>query len=107
MAERRAMDRASSEVDEAERAAPDLRAFTPRGSLHWLRDDRDARHQLVEASLVFVDISGFTAMSERLARLGRVGAEEVTDLLNQTFSRLLAVAYEDDGSLLAAVGETR
>lgn len=85
--------------------APDLRAFVPRGSLQWLLERPDLRHRRVEASLVFVDISGFTAMSERLARLGRVGAEEVTDLLNQTFSRLLAVAYEDDGSLLKFGGD--
>lgn len=59
-------------------ASADLRAFVPRGSLQWLRDEPHLRHRCVEASLVFVDISGFTAMSERLARLGRVGAEEVT-----------------------------
>ena len=77
-----------------QRAAPALRAFVPRGSLQWLAEHPELRHRQLDASLVFVDISGFTAMSERLARLGRVGAEEVTDLLNQTFSRLLAVAYE-------------
>jgi hypothetical protein len=36
-------------------------------------------------------------MSERLARHGRVGAEEVTDLLNRIFSDLLAVADADGG----------
>lgn len=85
--------------------APDLRSFVPRGSLRWLRDEPDVRHRRVDASLVFVDISGFTAMSERLARLGRLGAEEVTDLLNQTFGQLLDVAYENDGSLLKFGGD--
>ncbi len=83
----------------------DVRAFVPRGSLRWIQDEPDVRHRQVEGSLVFVDIAGFTAMSERLARLGPVGAEEVTDLLNQTFSRLLAVAYEDDGSLVKFGGD--
>ena len=83
----------------------DLRPFVPRGSLSWLAHEPERRHRRFEGSLVFVDISGFTAMSERLARLGRVGAEEVTDLLNQTFTRLLAVAYEDDGSLLKFGGD--
>ena len=86
-------------------ASGDLRPFVPRGSLNWLASEPDRRHRRFGGSLVFVDISGFTAMSERLARLGKVGAEEVTDLLNQTFSRLLAVAYEDDGSLLKFGGD--
>ena len=34
----------------------------------------------VDGTIVFVDISGFTKMSERLARNGKVGAEEVTDV---------------------------
>ncbi len=90
---------------DTEGASTDLRAFVPRGPLNWLSDEPERRHRRVDGSLVFVDISGFTAMSERLARLGRVGAEEVTDLLNQTFSRLLAVAYEDDASLMKFGGD--
>lgn len=86
-------------------AAVDLRPYAPRGCLQWLNDEPGVRYRAVDGSLVFVDISGFTAMSERLARAGPVGAEEVTDLLNHTFSRLLAVAYEDDGSLLKFGGD--
>ena len=43
--------------------------------------------------MVFADISGFTKMSERLARHGKVGAEEVTDAINTCFEQLLAIAY--------------
>ena len=49
--------------------------------------------------MAFVDISGFTAMAERLAPMGRMGAEEVTDVMNATFSRLLGIAYENGGGL--------
>ena len=56
-------------------------------------------------SMLFVDISGFTKMSERLARHGKVGAEEVTDVLGAIFARLLAVAYGEDGSLLKFGGD--
>lgn len=83
----------------------DLRPYAPRGVLEWMAHDPTARHRRRRASLVFVDISGFTAMSERLARLGRVGAEEVTDLLNLTFGHMLAVSYEQGGSLLKFGGD--
>ncbi len=46
----------------------------------------------VTGSLAFVDISGFTALTERLARKGKVGAEEMSDVLNATFAALLADA---------------
>jgi class 3 adenylate cyclase/tetratricopeptide (TPR) repeat protein len=54
---------------------------------------------------VFVDISGFTKMSERLARHGKVGAEEVTDVLGAVFARLLAVAYANGGGLIKFGGD--
>src|SRR5262245_14569163 len=59
----------------------------------------------LEGSMLFVDISGFTKMSERLARHGKVGAEELTDVLGAIFTRLLAVAYGEDGSLLKFGGD--
>ena len=37
--------------------------------------------------MVFVDISGFTKMSERLARQGRVGAEELTEVIGDHLRR--------------------
>ena len=54
---------------------------------------------------MFVDISGFTKMSERLARQGKAGAEEVTDVLGPVFARLLAVAYGNGGGLIKFGGD--
>lgn len=45
-------------------------------------------------------------MSERLAKKGKVGAEEVTEVINNTFTDLLAVAYQVDGSLLKFGGDS-
>ena len=59
----------------------------------------------LDASLCFVDISGFTALSERLARRGRVGTEQLTEVLNHVFSRMLALAAEQGGSLLKFGGD--
>src|SRR5262245_66336904 len=64
-----------------------------------------ATFRTAEGSMLFVDISGFTKMSERLARHGKVGAEEVTDVLGAVFTKLLAVAYGEDGSLLKFGGD--
>lgn len=55
--------------------------------------------------MVFVDISGFTKMSERLARLGRVGAEELTDVVGTTFGALLPAAYGYGANLLKFGGD--
>ncbi len=55
--------------------------------------------------MAFVDVSGFTAMSERLAPMGRLGAEEVTDVMSATFARLLGVAYENGGGLVKLGGD--
>ncbi|MFL5737512.1 MAG: tetratricopeptide repeat protein, partial [Actinomycetota bacterium] len=56
-------------------------------------------------SVVFVDISGFTKLSERLSKKGKVGAEELTDVLGACFARLLAIAYGNGGSLLKFGGD--
>ena len=55
--------------------------------------------------MAFVDVSGFTSLSERLATKGRAGAEEVTEVMNATFARLLDVAYAYGGGLLKFGGD--
>jgi class 3 adenylate cyclase len=57
------------------------------------RPDRARGVAEVDGTISFVDISGFTAMSERLSNIGRARAKEVTDVMNATFSALLDVAY--------------
>ena len=55
--------------------------------------------------MVFADVSGFTALSERLAEQGRAGAEELTEILNGTFTDLLTVAFAEGGDLLKYGGD--
>ena len=82
-----------------------LDRYLPRAVVEWDLTAAGRAWREVEASLCFVDISGFTALSERLARRGRVGAEELTDVLNYVFSRMLAIAYQQGGSLLKFGGD--
>src|SRR4051794_15528377 len=87
------------------RMAAGFAPYVPRLIIEWDRDGAGDSYRQVDGTLVFVDISGFTAMSERLARLGHVGAEEVTDIVSGTFTRMLAWAYEQGGSLLKFGGD--
>jgi class 3 adenylate cyclase/tetratricopeptide (TPR) repeat protein len=93
-----------SEVTEL-RTGGDFVPYVPRVVVDWLRTEPDATWRALEGSLAFVDISGFTAMSERLARQGKVGAEEVSDVMNATFTRLLDVAYAEGGGLVKFGGD--
>ena len=68
--------------------------YVPRISLEWLAGTPTARHKQIEGTLVFVDISGFTQLTERLSRKGKIGAEEMNDLLDVCFTEFLGVAYE-------------
>jgi class 3 adenylate cyclase/tetratricopeptide (TPR) repeat protein len=89
-------------ITEADRR---LEPYVPRLVVNWLRETPDAVWREVEGSLAFVDISGFTQLTERLARRGKVGAEEMSDLLNGMFAELLAVAYQDDAGLVKWGGD--
>jgi class 3 adenylate cyclase/tetratricopeptide (TPR) repeat protein len=82
-----------------------LRPYAPRLLIRWLAEQPHRSFRTLDGSMVFVDISGFTKMSERLARHGKVGAEEVTEVLGAVFAKLLAVAYGEDGSLLKFGGD--
>jgi class 3 adenylate cyclase/tetratricopeptide (TPR) repeat protein len=85
--------------------AVDPTPYVPRLVIDWLRGDPTQRWQGREGTLAFVDISGFTAMSELLAQRGRAGAEEVTEVMNATFAGLLDVAYAYGGGLLKFGGD--
>jgi class 3 adenylate cyclase len=88
-----------------ERPTRSLLPFLPRVTIDWARTEHAAPWQLIDGSLLFVDISGFTKMSERLARHGKLGAEEVTEAVETCFGALLALAYAAGGSLLKFGGD--
>ena len=79
--------------------------YLPRLAIQWLSESPERTYQDLEGSVAFVDISGFTKLSERLSRLGKVGAEELADAINTCFNRLLAVAYGNGGGLIKFGGD--
>jgi class 3 adenylate cyclase/tetratricopeptide (TPR) repeat protein len=82
-----------------------LAPYVPRVAAEWDLDAPGQTWRALDATCCFVDISGFTALSERLARRGRVGAEELTEVLNHVFSAMLEVAYGKGGALLKFGGD--
>jgi class 3 adenylate cyclase/tetratricopeptide (TPR) repeat protein len=58
-----------------------------------------------DGTLVLADVSGFTKLSEKLALLGKAGAEELTLIINATFEPLLAIAYGEGADLLKFGGD--
>jgi class 3 adenylate cyclase/tetratricopeptide (TPR) repeat protein len=84
---------------EVDLAAP----YIPRLLLGW--GEGAPRHRQVEGSLVSADISGFTALSERLAGYGREGAEELTVLLNRCFGPMIEIVEARGGDVLKFGGD--
>jgi len=79
--------------------------FVPRVLLQRLALAPDVRVEQLDGTVVLVDVSGFTRLSERLARAGKEGAEQLVDAIDSCFSPLLADAYVGGGSLLKFGGD--
>jgi len=54
---------------------------------------------------LFVDVAGFTQLTEELARRGTVGAEEMAGILNETFGSLLATCVAHGGEVVDFAGD--
>ena len=82
----------------------DLAAFVPRLAAELATDERST-YTRVEGSMLSADISGFTALSEKLAGKGKAGAEEITELINTCFTALIDAAYEYGGEIIKFGGD--
>jgi class 3 adenylate cyclase/predicted ATPase len=82
-----------------------LGRYVPRIAAEWDVEAPGKAWRAIDASLCFVDISGFTNLSERLAARGRIGAEELTEVLNRVFGGMLGLAYLRTGTLLKFGGD--
>lgn len=61
--------------------------------------------QFREATIMFADISGFTAMSERLSKQGEKGAEKITNIVGEYFTAMLDITAKQGGDLLKFGGD--
>ena len=59
----------------------------------------------IDGTLVFADVTGFTALTERLSAAGNIGSEQITEAVNAVFSEILSVARLEGGDLLSFGGD--
>ncbi|HEX6888557.1 MAG TPA: adenylate/guanylate cyclase domain-containing protein [Candidatus Nanopelagicales bacterium] len=83
----------------------DLRRHVPPLTLTWDAQAPGALWRVVDGTLVFADVSGFTALTEKLSRRGRIGAEEIVETLNRVFGPMLRIAAGRGGELLKFGGD--
>ena len=79
--------------------------YVPGVVLDWLQSSPEASHRTVAGTLGYIDISGFTRLTERFAQVGKVGAEEMTQILDMVFTGLLDVAYGYGADLIKWGGD--
>ena len=75
---------------------------------HFIQENY--RHGLLQGRLractMFVDLSGFTRMTEKLMQKGAEGAEEMSSVLNQIFQPTVALVYEQGGFIPYFAGDS-
>ena len=92
-------------LDDRPTGEVDLGPYVSELARVWHRDRPAELARELQGTLVFADISGFTRLTERLARRGRSGAEEMSDHLDLVLSELLNAAYDHGGWLVKWGGD--
>ncbi|MCD4706611.1 MAG: tetratricopeptide repeat protein [Candidatus Sabulitectum sp.] len=59
----------------------------------------------IDAATVFIDISGFTSMAERLYRYGKEGSEILSEMLNGTFQPIIKEIHSFGGFVSSFPGD--
>lgn len=60
---------------------------------------------MYQGVFLFVDVSGFTPLSEQLRQYGNAGAERITEIINDLFDELVGVLFDHGGTLLKFGGD--
>ncbi len=70
-------------------------SFLPAPLLKWIAEGRV--EERFPAVVAFADVSGFTAMSEKLTAIGKEGAEMLTGILNSYFTAMIDRIHRGGG----------
>jgi class 3 adenylate cyclase/tetratricopeptide (TPR) repeat protein len=89
---------------EAQRHAP-FEPYLPRLVLDWAARTPDEQWRELDGSLVSIDLTGFTALAERLQAKGRAGAEELVLAISGVFEGLIGIANRRGGDILKFRGD--
>src|SRR4029453_18488792 len=79
--------------------------YVPTLAAEWDLDTPGELHRELDATMCFIDISGFTHLSEKWAVRGRIGAEELTEVLRRAFGSMIWLAHERGGYLVKFGGD--
>ena len=71
----------------------------------WLAQEAERTWREEDGSLLFFDISGFTPLTERLAKRGKAGVEQLIDTLNGVVAPLVETAAALGGDTLKFGGD--
>eukprot|EP00002_Diphylleia_rotans_P041304 TRINITY_DN9_c1_g1_i1.p1 TRINITY_DN9_c1_g1~~TRINITY_DN9_c1_g1_i1.p1 ORF type:complete len:1624 (-),score=269.95 TRINITY_DN9_c1_g1_i1:326-5197(-) len=85
-----------------------LLTFLPRCLVHqaYRKELPDSHHvETFQAAVLFADISGFTALTERLSGMGPAGFEVLCKALNNYFDTLISVIDEYGGDVIKIAGD--
>ena len=63
-------------------------------------------HGSLNAYVMFIDLSGFTSLTETLMKKGNQGAEELSLILNEIFEPLVGFVYERGGFIPHFAGDS-
>ena len=89
---------------DAQRHAP-FEPYLPRLVRDWAARTPAEPWRELDGSLVSVDLSGFTALAERLQAKGRAGAEELVLAISGVFEGLIGIANRRGGDVLKFRGD--
>ncbi len=59
----------------------------------------------LECFVLYLDITGFTQMTEKLMNLGKEGAETLSNIMNTLFNPIIDIVYQYDGVITSFAGD--
>ncbi|MBA2282097.1 MAG: adenylate/guanylate cyclase domain-containing protein, partial [Acidimicrobiia bacterium] len=83
----------------------ELAAYVPRLAGRLLAAGPPGTAHVLDGTLAFYDVSGFTRLSERLARAGRIGAELTKAAINAVFEPAIGALLDAGGDVLKFGGD--
>jgi class 3 adenylate cyclase len=99
-------DGATKRLQEKGRKILAITSFLPRKVVQErISTEHSPAYELLPATLFYGDISGFTAISEKLSKLGREGSEEVTRIINHFFGPLIEIILAWGGDIYRFGGD--
>ena len=84
-------------------AVPALERYAPQLGLLW--PDPAERVLVVDGTLGFFDVSGYTRLTERLATLGAEGGEAIAEIADRLFQGLIGTARRFGGDVIQFSGD--